>query len=132
MTTRTANGDRLAISSVVVFLILAATGHAQIQEAAVDAKPATVKPYGLQQRTPWTNTRLVGTPDPPPPYTVERVFSELKFDHPVFIAQEPGTDRILVAELSGKIRAFPLSHPQPDNVTLFLDTKRQMYAFSFH
>ena len=117
-------------------------GRAPSATATDTAKPASVpvvesesrsaKPYGLKQRTTWTNTRLVGTPDPPPPYTVERAFPNLKFDHPVFIAQEPGTDRMLVAELSGKIRVFPLSKPQPEHVSLFLDIKRQIYAFSFH
>ena len=142
MSIRTSN----EVCGVVVFLaalaIVAAVGHAQVRDASLTAKPDTAKPdtakpdttkpYGLKQRTPWTNARLVGTPDPPPPYSVERVFAGLKFDHPVFIAQEPGTDRMFVAELSGKIRAFPLHQPQPENVTLFLDTKRQIYAFSFH
>src|SRR2546430_4884288 len=53
-------------------------------------------------------------------------------DLPVFIAQEPGTDRILIAELGGKIFAFSKTKPTPESKQLFLETKRQIYAFSFH
>ena len=28
--------------------------------------PPKPKPYGLTKRVPWTTSRLVGTPDPPP------------------------------------------------------------------
>lgn len=90
------------------------------------------KPYGLTKREPWTTSRVVGTPEPPPPYTVQRVYPELKFKNPVYIAQEPGTDRIMVAELDGKIYAFSKSNPAPDSKELFLETKRQIYSFSFH
>ena len=33
------------------------------------------KPYGLAKREPWENTRFVGTPEPPLPYSVEPVFT---------------------------------------------------------
>ena len=34
-------------------------------------------------RTPWTTSRVVGSPDPPPPFKVVRAFPNLKFDHPL-------------------------------------------------
>ena len=89
-------------------------------------------PHGLETRVPWTTSRIEGTPEPPPKYTVQRAFPKLKFDQPVFIAQEPGTDRFLVAELGGKIYAFTSETPDDASRELFLDTKRQIYAFSFH
>ncbi len=89
-------------------------------------------PFGLETRKPWTTSHVVGTPEPPPPYTVERIYPQLTFDKPVFVAQEPGTDRIFVAELDGKIVAFSKNDPTPESKQLFLDTKRQIYAFSFH
>ena len=36
-------------------------------------------------RTPWTLSRIAGTPEPPPPYTVEPAFPLLRFDRPVVI-----------------------------------------------
>ncbi len=92
----------------------------------------TQKPFGLEPRKPWTSSKLVGTPEPPPPYTVRRIFPEIVFKSPVFIAQEPGTDRMMVGELDGKIWAFPISNPVPDAKELVLETKRQLYSFSFH
>jgi len=90
------------------------------------------RPYGMASRIPWTTSRIEGTPEPPPKYTVRRAFPNLKFDQPVFISQEPGTNRFLVAELDGKIFAFTSETPDDASRELFLDTKRQIYAFSFH
>jgi uncharacterized repeat protein (TIGR03806 family) len=90
------------------------------------------KPFGLKARVPWTTSKVVGTPDPPAPYTVKRVFPNLKFDGPVFIAQEPGTERLVVGEHSGKLFAFDGSDRETDARELFLDIGRQLYAFSFH
>ena len=89
-------------------------------------------PFGLRQHEPWTTSRVIGTPDPPPPYTVERVWPELKFNNPVFIAHEPGTDRMIVAELNGKIFAFSKNDPTPESKQPFLEIKRKIFALSFH
>jgi uncharacterized repeat protein (TIGR03806 family) len=89
-------------------------------------------PFGIKARVPWTTSCVVGTPDPPLPYTVKRAFPQLTFKNPVYIAQEPGTDRIFVAELAGQIYAFSKSNPNPDAMELFLDIGRDLYSFSFH
>src|SRR5437763_1128671 len=44
-----------------------------------DDAPPAVKPFGLAKRVPWTTSRLVGSPDPPAPYRLERVFPKVKF-----------------------------------------------------
>ena len=90
------------------------------------------KPYGMKTRVPWTTSRVAGTPDPPPPYNVTRAFPRLKFKNPVYIVQEPGTNRFLVAELSGKIYAFTKDTPDVDSRELFLDVGRRIFSFSFH
>ena len=56
------------------------------------------RPFGLTKRIPWTTSRVVGSPEPPPPYRLKRVFPRLKFQGPVCIAQEPETNRLMVAE----------------------------------
>lgn len=58
------------------------------------------------KRVPWTTSRFVGSPDPPPPYKVEQVFAKLKFNRPVIITSAPGTDRWFVVEQAGKIVSF--------------------------
>ncbi len=62
------------------------------------------KPYGLAKRERWENTRLVGTPEPPLPFTVEPVYKSQAWHAPIFIAPEPGSDRMfaLLHESSGK------------------------------
>ena len=51
-----------------------------------------------QQRVPWTTSRLFGAPDPPSPFRLTRAFPQVKFKGPVFIAQDPLSDRLFVAE----------------------------------
>ena len=36
-------------------------------------------PPARAARTPWTTSRVVGSPDPPPPFRVVRAFPNLKF-----------------------------------------------------
>ena len=37
---------------------------------------------GVNPRVPWTGSKINGTPDPPPPYTVAPAFPHLKFESP--------------------------------------------------
>ena len=97
-----------------------------------DDRKVPEKPFGLSKRVPWTSSKIVGSPEPPRPYRLKRVFERLKFQSPVCIAQEPETNRMLVAEGPGKIQAFSMDRPDADKPELFLDIKRQFYAFSFH
>src|SRR5262249_4033867 len=96
------------------------------------AQPPSVKPFGLAKRVPWTTSRLVGSPDPPAPHRLKRVFPRLKYQSPVCIAQEPDTNRLFVGENNGKIFSFPIDDPNAEKPELFLDLKRSLYAFSFH
>src|SRR5207302_8227828 len=71
------------------------------------------KPFGIEKRVPWTTSRLVGSPDPPPKYRLTRAFDRFVFKEPVFIAQDPASDRFMVAEYTpGKIYSF-----RPDDPT---------------
>jgi putative heme-binding domain-containing protein len=63
--------------------------------------------FGASPRVPWTSNRVVGSPNPPAPYTVERHYPKLKFDRPVDIALIPGSDRLFVLEQGGKLHSFP-------------------------
>src|SRR5260370_2043218 len=90
------------------------------------------KPFGIENRVKWTISRVVGSPDPPRKYRLIRAFDRFVFKEPVFIAQDPESDRFMVAEYTpGKIYSF-----LPDDPTgkkdLFLDMKRGISAFSFH
>lgn len=82
-------------------------------------------------RVPWTTSKLIGSPDPPPPYHLVRVFPQVTFKEPVFIAQDPLSDRLFVAEYPGLIYSF-LPNDPAGKKDLFLDLGRGISAFSFH
>ena len=63
---------------------------------AAPAGRADDAPFGLEERTAWTNSRLVGSPEPPLPYTVEKTFTRLELKTPIYIIGEPGTDQLFV------------------------------------
>ncbi len=88
-------------------------------------------------RTPWTSNRVVGSPNPPAPYTVERLFPKLHFNNPVDLALLPGSDRLLVLEQGGKLFSFPVRAEveQVDPVFDFRSHHQPFdsaYTFAFH
>jgi uncharacterized repeat protein (TIGR03806 family) len=90
------------------------------------------RPFGMEKRIPWLTSRIVGSPDPPPKYRLIRAFPRVTFDHPVYIAQDPVSERLLVAEYSpGKIYSFLPGDPSGKK-DLFLSIPRGISAFSFH
>lgn len=97
---------------------------------AADASPE--RPFGIKQRVRWTTSHVIGSPDPPPAYRLTRAFPKFAFKEPVFIAQDPTSDRFMVAEYTpGKIYSFRPDDPAGKK-DLFLDMKRGISAFSFH
>lgn len=51
-----------------------------------------------QERVPWINTRLKGSPDPPPEMVAVRAFPKLEVKRPVAVEWEPGTDRLMFVQ----------------------------------
>ena len=97
---------------------------------------AADRPYGISKRVAWTTSRLTGSPDPPPPYSIEPAFPGLKFDHPVILTSAPGTERLFVAELKGRIFSFA---NRPDataelavDLMKSIDGMEQLYGLTFH
>ena len=58
------------------------------------------------KRVPWKTSRIIGSPNPPPPYRVEPAFAKLRFNNPVEMMAVPGANEWFIAELSGKIFRF--------------------------
>ena len=63
--------------------------------------------FGIDKRVAWTTSKVIGTPEPPDPFMVERVFPRLKFKEPLEIAFVPGGNRVVVVQHDGKIFSFP-------------------------
>ncbi len=82
------------------------------------------------RRQLWMDSRVIGSPDPTPPFQLHRVFPDLAFDKPLFIIKDPATERLLVIEVNGKIWEVT-----PDTTTtsqLFFDVGRETYSLCFH
>src|SRR5438034_722908 len=66
---------------------------------------AADKPFGISKRVPWTTSRLMGSPDPPPPYKIVRAFPKLTFKNALLLTNAPGTERLFVGEQAGTTAA---------------------------
>ena len=92
---------------------------------------------GPSPRVPWTGSRLIGTPDPSPPYTVEPAFPKVKFEFPVVLVRAEGTDRLFIGELHGRIASFP-NDPRCTKTDLAIDVAKlhpdltALYGLAFH
>ena len=114
-----------------------AQSPARMPGASVESKTPSSRAAGVIKRTPWTYSHVSGSPDPPLPYDVERVFPALKFQQPVDIASAPGSDRLFVVEENGKIYSFR-NRADVHAADLAFDAGREVpgvkytYALAFH
>jgi len=90
----------------------------------------------IVRSAPWTTSRITGSPDPPAPYRLVRVFPKVQLQNPVLLTGAPGGNRLFVAELRGKIYSFL---PTPDAVAEpFFDARESnpradnVYGMTFH
>ena len=75
-------------------------------------------------RVPWMASRVVGSPEAPPPFRVVRAFENLKFDRPLLLTRLPGSERLFLGEQGGKLYSFV---NKPDaKAELFLDLKAEV------
>ena len=79
----------------------------------IGCRPNQSQPLGQQAVRPqWTVSRVRGTPEPPPEFTVEESFGGISFYAPTFMAQVPATDWFVVGELCGRI--YQINKHAPD------------------
>ena len=63
-------------------------------------------PLAADERVPWTDSRLIGSPDPAKPYTIEPAYPNLQFNQPVEVCPLPGSNWMLLLEVGGKVFLF--------------------------
>lgn len=90
------------------------------------------RPFGIEQRAPWTASRIQGTPDPPPPYRTSVAFPKLKFEEPLAMTSAPGTDRLFVVERFGKVRSFHNDRGADESIVLLDLDNKPIYGLAFH
>ncbi len=123
----------LPLLSLLCLLVLGLTDAGPSRAAA-----AGENPFGLNKRVEWTNSAVIGAPEPPPPYTVEKVFPKINWQAPIFAIPEPGTNTLLVIQQGGendrpsKILRL-IDDPETESAeTLLLMTNRLVYSVVFH
>lgn len=96
------------------------------------------KPFGMDRRVAWTTSRVVGTPEPPLPYTVEPVLTNALLKNPLYVIAEPGT-RNLIVILQGGEKDRPakmvriLDEPSAAKLETLLEIPRRLvYGLTFH
>jgi uncharacterized repeat protein (TIGR03806 family) len=66
--------------------------------AHADDRATAERPFGLERRIPWNDSRIVGSPDPMSPYKTVLAFPKLKIKQPLSMTPEPGTNRLFVLQ----------------------------------
>ncbi len=89
------------------------------------------------ERIPWTSGNVQGSPEPPSPYTVERLFPELEIQRPVEFMFAPGSQDLFIATERAQIWHVDTT-TSPANQHLVADMKEHfekpgnVLGFAFH
>ncbi len=59
-----------------------------------------------QTRSPWYDSKIVGSPNPPKPMVMVEAFPKLRFNNPMLIRWQPDLKRYFVGELQGRVVSF--------------------------
>jgi putative heme-binding domain-containing protein len=97
--------------------------------------PAGAEPLS---RTPWTTSRIAGSPEPPKPFTTVPVFTGLELHEALELIAVPGQGRMLAVEKAGQILSFPNQPKGAVMADLVIDLKAShpkldyAYGVAFH
>src|SRR4051812_3552273 len=100
-------------------------------------------PFGIDQRVPWTTSKIAGAPEPPDPFTTAQAYAGVKLDRPTHIEISPDGKRWFISEQFGKIlsisatddsaKAEPfLDIRQHDSTDAKTSDRRQIWSMTFH
>ena len=118
----------LAVGATALLGALLARPGLRSAEPGRDVPAKDEQPFGIATRVPWTTSRLHGTPEPPHPYRVERVFPNLTFKNPLLLTCPPASDRLFVGEQAGKLYSFR-NDPNVAKADLFLDLTTELRSW---
>ncbi len=94
--------------------------------------------FGLDHRIPWTTSRVMGSPEPPLPFTVEKTFTNIQWRAPIFVTPEPDSDHLLIVLAGGekerpsKILRVPDDAGTAQTETFLTVSNRLIYSVAFH
>ena len=113
------------------YLFAAPSGEAKL----VEATPAAAQPLraatGIEKRELWTTSKVIGSPEPPDPFMMTKVYPKLSFFEALELTPVPGAKAWVVAERPGKIYTFDMD-PAKAEKKLILDVKHTVYGAVLH
>lgn len=86
--------------------VLLTVGTRFLAGGAPEGTATGEKPYGLEKRIPWVTSRVVGSPEPPLPYTLGRAMPSLKFNVAITVVPEPEGDRLILLQYDGQLHSI--------------------------
>lgn len=98
-------------------------GQPDVSGPSAPASQRETAPPPRPLRQAWTTSRVVGSPDPPPPYLAVRAFPQAQFHEPVFMVRIPGEDRFFVGERKGTL--YTLAHQAQAQPQIAFDFRTQ-------
>ncbi|MDB5313350.1 MAG: yliI 2 [Gemmataceae bacterium] len=106
--------------------LMGAVTVASVWPGSRAGEPGRATPEAPPARKPWTTSKVVGSPDPPPAFKSVRVFPNVKFHHPLLIARCPGTDRLFVGEQEGVL--YSIANRPDARADVFFDLRKELKA----
>jgi uncharacterized repeat protein (TIGR03806 family) len=99
-------------------------------------KTKSPRPRGIDKRVPMTTSKVVGFPDQPPRFRVQKVFAEAGIDFPLWAEAIPGSDSILLLCHEGNGGSTVLYALKDQAATktkdVVLKLKDSAFHFTFH
>lgn len=96
----------------------------------------TERPRGIEKFTPITTSTVAGSPEPPTPYRMRRVYPKLKLNFPIAVCRQPLSDRLLIIDQPrsyGPTRIGRIKdHPDSAEVETLLTLEDTAYDITFH
>src|SRR5258708_1817352 len=118
-----------------VFSILALATFFVLRPSPSRSKPDENQPvhkaFGIEKRELWTTSNVKGSPEPPAPYQMVKVYPKLSFNEPLELIPVPGREAWVVAERKGKIFSFA-ADPAKAEKKLLIDLGHIVYGIAFH
>ncbi len=94
------------------------------------------RPYGIERRLPLTTSRVVGSPEPPPPYRARCVYPKLKLSFPVAVAHQPDSNLLLLITQSRPYAPTTIlripDDPNTEKAEKLLEYDGVAYDIQFH
>ena len=87
-------------------------------------------------RVPWTTSRIVGSPEPPPPYVVARVLHDTTIQNATELEFVPGSSWVLILDQRGKLHGVERgkngSPRQIADLSPAIGREGEAYSLEFH